>query len=178
MIIDTLTTGNWIAIISIVTIVILAFLGLLGTIIYRQGSLDKGVANLDRKFDKLDEKFDKFIIQPLANNKSPLKLTESGLNIFNRPKIQQFVKANLEEITLKMRSNTYDSAYQAQEKLFAIVNSYQTEKYKINLENEAFETGLHIDILMKIIAIGIRDEIFAKLNVKIEYINNGDSSKT
>jgi len=34
-------------------------------------------------------------------------------------------------------------------------------------ENIAFNESLHIDILMKVIAIGIRDEVFKHLNFKI-----------
>jgi hypothetical protein len=71
-----------------------------------------------------------------------------------------------------MKAVKYESAYQAQEKLFDVVDSFKTGRYKINLENEAFETGQHIDILMKVIAIGIRDEIFARLGLKVEDIDN------
>lgn len=189
MILDELTSGNLIAIGSIVTVVILALLGLLGKILYKGGvldkgisslevALDKGISNLDRKFDKLDEKFDKFILQPLATNKSPLNLTEPGRKIFIRLKIQEFVKDNTEEIFLKMKETKYESAYQAQEKLFEVVDSYKTGRYQINLENEPFETGQHIDILMKVIAIGIRNEIFAKLGLKVEDIDNSKPTET
>lgn len=189
MILGELTSGNLIAIGSIVTVVILALLGLLGKILYKGGvldkgisslevALDKGISNLDRKFDKLDEKFDKFILQPLATNKSPLNLTEPGRKIFIRLKIQEFVKDNTEEIFLKMKETKYESAYQAQEKLFEVVDSYKTGRYQINLENEAFETGQHIDILMKVIAIGIRNEIFAKLGLKVEDIDNSKPTET
>jgi hypothetical protein len=71
-----------------------------------------------------------------------------------------------------MQQTPYESAYQAQEALFSVVDSYKTGSYKINLENEAFETGQHIDILMKVIAIGIRDDVFSKLNLKVENIDN------
>lgn len=189
MILGELTSGNLIAIGSIVTVVILALLGLLGKILYKGGvldkgisslevALDKGISNLDKKFDKLDEKFDKFILQPLATNKSPLNLTELGRKIFIRLKIQEFVKDNTEEIFLKMKETKYESAYQAQEKLFEVVDSYKTGRYQINLENEAFETGQHIDILMKVIAIGIRNEIFAKLGLKVEDIDNSKPTET
>ncbi|HUX56013.1 MAG TPA: hypothetical protein VMV77_03500 [Bacteroidales bacterium] len=189
MILGILTSGDWIAICSIGTVVILAFLGLLGKIIFKwgaldkgitslEGVLDKGITSLDRKFDKLDEKFDKFILQPLATNKSPLNLTEPGRKIFIRLKIQEFVKDNTEEIFLKMKETKYESAYQAQEKLFEVVDSYKTGRYQINLENEAFETGQHIDILMKVIAIGIRNEIFAKLGLKVEDIDNSKPTET
>lgn len=56
--------------------------------------------------------------------------------------------------------------------LFEVVDKFKTERYKINLENEAFETGQHIDILMKVIAIGIRDEVFARLGLKVDEIDN------
>ena len=185
MILSVLTSGDKIAIISIGSFVLLAFLGFMGKIIYKWGCLDKGVANLesaldkgisslDKKFDKLDEKFDKFILKPLATGRSPLNLTTEGRKIFARPKIQEFVKANTEEIFLKMNEISYESAYQAQEELFKIVDLYKNGRYKINLENEAFETGLHIDILMKVIAIGIRNEIFSRLKLKIEDIDRSD----
>jgi len=178
-----LTPGNWISIISIGTVIILAFLGLLGRILYKGGVLEKGLSNLEvnfekgfsnlyRKFDKLDEKFDKYILEPLANSKSPMNLTKEGQKIFNRPKIQEFVTDNIEEILKKMEEVSYESAYQAQERLFNIVDSYKTGRYQINLENEAFETGQHIDILMKVIAIGIRDKVFARLRLKVEDIDN------
>lgn len=183
----TLTSGDWIAICSIATVVILAFLGLLGRIIFKWGALDKGISgiedsinkgisNLDKKFDKLDDKFDRYVIQPLVVGKSPSTLTDLGRKIFNRPKIQEFVKNNIEEIFLKMGETKYESAYQAQEKLFEVVATYKTGRYQINLENEAFEAGQHIDILMKVIAIGIRDQVFSKLGLKVEDIDNSAPS--
>ena len=183
MILCEFTSGNLIALCSIITVVILALLGLLGKILYKGGvldkgissleaSLDKGISTIDKRFDKLDEKFDKYILQPLATSKSPLNLTEPGRKIFERPKIQEFVKDNTEEIFLKMQEIKFESAYQAQEKLFEVVDVYKTGRYKINLENEAFETGQHIDILMKVIAIGIRNDIFSRLGLKVEDIDN------
>ena len=145
---------------------------MIGRILYKQGFIDKGIFGLDKKVDRLDDKFDQYILKPFTQTKSPISLTPEGLEMFNSSIIQEFVEANFEEIFLKMKKKTYGSAYHAQENLFAIVGSYKTGKDKINLENEAFEKGQHIDILMKIIAIGIRDKIFAKLGLNVEEINN------
>ena len=173
----TLNAGNWIAIISIAVVIVIAFLGLLGNMLYRQGGLDKGLAMLDGKISNLDKKFDEFILRPFATSKSPLTLTDKGNEIFNRPKIQEFVKASTFDIVSKMKLLKYDSAYKAQEQLFSIVDSYKEGNYKINLENEAFETGQNIDTVMRIIAIGIRNDVFDQLNMKVEDIDNSDPAK-
>jgi hypothetical protein len=173
----TLNAGNWIAIASIAVVIIITFLGFLGKIIYDQGSLNTGFKMLDVKIDKLDKKFDEFILKPFATSKSPLTLTDKGNEIFNRPKIQEFVKANKNDIISKMKALNYDSAYKAQEKLFTIVDSYKGGNYKINLENEAFETGQNIDIIMRIISIGIRNDVFNQLEMKVEDIDNSDPTK-
>ena len=184
MILGTLTSGDWIAIGSICVALMLTLLGFLGRIIYKWGTMDKeiqgldnGIKNIDKKFDRLDEKFDKYILQPLASSRSPLTLTDTGQAIFNRPKIQEFVKAKTNEVIEQMKKTPFGSAYQAQEKLFEVVDSYKTGDYKINLENEAFEAGQHIDILMKVIAIGIRDEVFSALLLSVEDIDKTEPKK-
>lgn len=179
LVLSTLTMGNLISIGAIIGTAILALLAMLGKLLYNMGGLDKSVSNLDKKFDKIDEKLDKYIMTPLANSKSPVKLTDLGLQIFDRQKIQEFVKANYDEILTKMKSFKLSSAYEAQEKLFTLIDGYKNGKYKNELESEAFETGQHIDILMKVIAIGIRDRLFSEINFNIADIdkNNPESPK-
>ena len=172
MIPGALTSANWISIIAIVVPLIILFLAFWSNLRYWQGRTETSIVHLGDRIKTLNEKLDKYVLQPLANSKSPLNLTELGRKIFNRPKIQEFVTDNTEEIFLKMKETKFDSAYQAQEMLFDVVDKYKAERYKINLENEAFETGQHIDILMKVIAIGIRDKIFARLGLKVDDIDN------
>ncbi|GAI94156.1 unnamed protein product, partial [marine sediment metagenome] len=110
--------------------------------------------------------------------KSPFNLTESGLKIFRRPVIQEFVSNKLDEIINKIKTYKIGSAYQAQELLFAIVDAYKNHSdYKIQLENEAYKVSQHIDVLMKIIAIGIRDDVFKHLPVEVSQINKTDPPK-
>jgi hypothetical protein len=167
-----LTLTNWISIGAIVITIVIGLLAFWSSLRYWQGRTEACLTHLGERIKTLDEKFDKYVLQPLATSKSPLNLTDMGRKIFNRPKIQEFVKDNTEEIISKMKETKFDSAYQAQEMLFEIVDKFKTERYKINLENEAFETGQHIDILMKVIAIGIRDEVFARLSLKVDDIDN------
>lgn len=172
MTVCALTLTNWISIGAIVISIIIGLLAFWSSLRYWQGRTEACLTHLSERIKTLDEKFDKYVLQPLATSKSPLNLTDLGKSIFTRPKIQEFVKENIEEIALKMKEVKYDSAYQAQEMLFDVVDRFKTERYKINLENEAFETGQHIDILMKVIAIGIRDDIFARLGLKVDDIDN------
>jgi c-di-AMP phosphodiesterase-like protein len=172
MILGVLTSGNWLTLIAIIVPTAIIILTIWSNLKHWQVGIDTSIKYLTNRVEKLDEKFDTYVLIPLANSKSPSNLTDLGRKIFNRPKIQEFVKDNTEEIFSKMKAVKYESAYQAQEKLFDVVDSFKTGRYKINLENEAFETGQHIDILMKVIAIGIRDEIFARLGLKVEDIDN------
>jgi hypothetical protein len=175
MILATMTEGNWIAILVPTG---LAFLAALGTIIYRQGGLDKSVAGVERKIDKIDEKFDKYLLRNVMKSKSPLSLTDEGLKIFRRDKIQVFVKSSFEEIVQKMKDIPHESAYRAQDALFGVLVVYgKDSRYQSILENEAYETGQHIDILMKIIAIGIRDEVFSRIGMSTADIDATDPNK-
>ncbi len=174
----TLTSGNWIAICTIGMAVIIAILGGIGRMLYKQGGLDKGVDNLDKKFDRLDEKFDKYVMRALAQGSSPLNLTDNGRKIFEDPFLQEFIKDKLEEIINQVKSYKTESAYQAQKVLFAIVDNYKKDpNYKIGFENVAFNYSEHIDILMKVIAIGIRDNVFSHLTVDVSQIDDGDPEK-
>jgi hypothetical protein len=169
-----LTPGNWIAIVAVAFTVLIALLSCWSTFKHWQGKIDTGIDHLGQQIKTLDEKFDKYVLRPLATSKSPLTLTEAGRKIIERPKVQEFIKNTFEQVMMHMNSSKFDSAYQAQEKLFSVMNDFKEGAYKINLENEAFETGQHIDILMKVIAIGIRDEVFARLNLKVEDIDNSE----
>ena len=170
----TLTAGNWISIFVPIGIL---FLGAMGTIIYRQGGLDTLVTGMDKKMDKLDEKFDKYLLREVSRSSSPLELNETGKKIFNREEIQNFVSINLDDIIVSVRSYTLHSAYQAQEILFDVVEQYKKGAYRTILENAAFESAQHIDILMKIIALGIREQVFKELKFEIEEIDDDDPSK-
>jgi hypothetical protein len=174
MVLAQLTPGNWIAILVPVG---LTFLGALGTIIYRQGGLDKSVATVERKIDKIDEKFDKYLLRNLASSQSPLVLTPEGLKIFNREAIQQFIKDVMSLIIDRMKNTQHENAYRAQESLFTVVDSFKNSPYQTILENEAFQTGQHIDILMKLIAVGIRDQVFKEIGFTPDEIDKTDPSK-
>lgn len=174
MILASLTPGNWIALATILVTIIIAFLAFYGNMKTWQGKTDTSIENLAARVNRLDEKFDKYIMNSLATSKSPLKLTDEGLKIFNRPKIQEFVKAKLEEIIQRMKEVPHESAYRAQEALFNVLEYYKTGDSQVILENEAFETGQHIDILMKVIGIGIRDEVFTKLGISTDEIDKTD----
>lgn len=174
MILASLTPGNWIALATILVTIIIAFLAFYGNMKTWQGKTDTSIENLAARVNRLDEKFDKYIMNSLATSKSPLKLTDEGLKIFNRPKIQEFVKAKLEEIIQRMKEVPHESAYRAQEALFNVLGYYKTGDSQVILENEAFETGQHIDILMKVIGIGIRDEVFTKLGISTDEIDKTD----
>lgn len=184
MILLTLSAGNWIAISTIIVGVVSSVLALIGKILYRQGGLDKSVNNLerrveniDKKVDKIDEKFDKYLLQPVSNSQSPLKLNDLGNKIFEREEIQNFVKKYLPEIVKKIKSYKFHSAYEAQEILFSIVSSYKEGESKTSLENAAYDSAQHIDILMKVIALGIRDEIFKDLEYDVDDIDKSDPKK-
>lgn len=171
MLLATLTAGNWIAILVPSG---LAFLAAMGTIIYRQGTLDTSVKRMDRKLDRLDEKFDKYLMQPVSQSASPLELNDLGKKIFNKPEIQKFVEANLQSIIDKVKSYKLHSAYQAQEILFDVVDEYKKGSYRTILENVAYESAQHIDILMKVIGLGIRSEVFKHLDFEEREIDEGD----
>jgi len=178
LVILTLTTGNWIAIVSIASVIVITILGGIGRMLYKQGVLDASVENIDKKFDRLDEKFDKFLLLPLARGSSPINLTEDGEELFNHPKIQDFVNKKTDEIINKVKSFKIESAYQAQELLFDVVDQYKNDpEFKVGLENVAFAYSQHIDIIMKVIAVGIRDRVFEHLDFEIEQIDNDDPSK-
>lgn len=173
----TLTAGNWIAVAAIVTpIVVGVFVGI-GRMLYKQGEMDTVIEGLIKTVDTLDEKFDKYVMQPLARGSSPLNLTKEGKELFDDPMVQQFIKAELDKIIDQVKATRAESAYQAQEVLFKVVEQYKDHPgYRVDLENVAFNTGHHIDILMKVIAIGIREDVFNHLTVDIADIDNSDPS--
>ena len=170
------TTGNWIAITAIAVPVIGAIFVGIGRMLYKQGKMDNVIEGLIKKVDTLDEKFDKYVMGPLAKGSSPLNLTKKGRELFDDSYVQQFVKNEFDEIISQVKSTRAESAYQAQEVLFTVVDKYkENPKYKVDLENVAFNSGQHIDILMKIIAIGIREDVFSHLTVDVADINETES---
>lgn len=171
MLLLNMSTGNWIAIFVPIGVV---FLGAMGTIIYRQGGLDAIVKDISKKMDRFDEKLDKYLMQPISQSSSPLELNTLGRKIYSRPEIQKFVSKNLNEIISKVKKYKLFSAYQAQEVLFDVVDSYKKGPDRTELENAAFESAQDIDILMKVIALGIRDEVFKHLEYEINDIDGDD----
>jgi hypothetical protein len=176
MILAEMTTGNWIAILVPSGI---AFLGALGTIIYRQGGLDKSVLSIDFKIDKLSDKFDNFLLSSYTQKKSPLQLNEFGLKIFKDPEIQEFVKSYYEAFKNSLIELKPESAYQAQERLLEIVDKLKFEaNCQKKIENFAFNAGIQVEILLKVIAIGIRDQILSEIGFSPEEIDKTESRKT
>ncbi|NQU87434.1 MAG: hypothetical protein HQ541_16900 [Mariniphaga sp.] len=165
---------------------VLALMGTLASLIYKQGNIDGKIIAVsdkvdvvDYKVEKLSDKFDNFLMRPWAEGQSPVKLTKLGVDIYAKEQIKKFVAEKFDEILSRLNDAKPISAYGAQEQLFDIVNSYKNDKeYKVILENEAFKAGQHIDILLKVIAIGMRDEVFNQLHFNVDHIDETNPNQT
>ena len=137
--------------------------------------VDGNIYKIDKKVDRLGDKFDNYLMQALVKNSSPLNLTDMGRKMFAREAIQEFVSKKFADIIAKMQEHKFETAYQAQESLLSVVDGFKEDAtYKTILENEAFQTGQHIDILMKVIAIGLRDRVFESLKLNVHDIDTSD----
>jgi hypothetical protein len=182
----TLTTGNWIAISAITVTAGLALLGTLGKLLYDQGALnssvkaiDSSVKTIDGKVDKLADKFDNLLLGKFTQSKSPLQLNENGLKIFNEPEIKEFVKKYYDLFKNNLIALNPETAYQAQQKLLEVVDKLKFEPdCQKMIENFAFNSGLQVEILLKLIAIGIRDQILSEIGFSPDEIDKTEPHNT
>lgn len=105
--------------------------------------------------------------QKLIQRKSPLSLTEEGLNIIKSAKFDQIIEHHFEDILQEMKKLTPQNAYQVEQGLYGVMMSIAQKHGCIReLENASFKVGQRVEILLYLGAVFIRDRVAEKLEVQ------------
>lgn len=143
------------------------------------GSLETLTGNLSNRLDKINDDIKeiyKLIVgNPLEKVTSPISLTEYGKSLSERLEALKIVDLKLTQVT---RSVEGMNAYQIQEYCFSfskeqLLDELQKKNPELaqKIYEVAFDEGMEIEKLTRVIALEMRDRILSDLNKSHEEID-------
>ncbi|MEG9861724.1 MAG: hypothetical protein V6Z81_04380 [Parvularculales bacterium] len=113
----------------------------------------------------------------LFQSKSPLALTESGQNIASTIGADTIADAYMEQVAISREMNPYEIQVTCFDFAEKSLISKLDAKTKTKIETEAFERGLEVENILKIIAIVIRDKFLSQRGYVPTQIDEHDPHK-
>jgi Na+-transporting methylmalonyl-CoA/oxaloacetate decarboxylase gamma subunit len=122
------------------------------------------------------------IVNPYAQQRSPLRLTEDGGEMVKSVGIDRMIDENWTNIRSYMKKNlSTDNPYDIQqflmEQTVAYPGKFINKDDLDRLKNIAYNKGYPLNVYLTVVALLIRDRYFSENNIDIEEIDKNDPQK-
>ncbi|MDD5347772.1 MAG: hypothetical protein PHT59_04075 [Candidatus Omnitrophica bacterium] len=109
---------------------------------------------------------------PLGKNKSPLSLTERGMNFLKESGGEKFVDDNFDELAVKVEALKPATSYDVQEDSKSVIEALRDDSRLDPLKEFLFKDGSEIEDLFFVMGIHLRDKILARKNWNVNDIED------
>ncbi len=172
--------------------ILVMILIIIGYAVYKLGAWTEKFLNQDKKISDLSNLSEKVIElktkvdliyqntqpNPLIKARSPITLTEKGIEISNDISANEIFNKYENDLTRKVLEENPKNAYDIQTEsmqvaksmILKILNSAELEKIK----DEAFKQGFIVENIMSLFGILLRDSILKSRNISIHEVNLHD----
>lgn len=160
---------------TIIASIITSFLTSLAFVTYRFGRYAEKIDQLEKcslngRLSKLEGQFETSQ-SAFFQRKSPISLTEKGLEALEESGAKQFVDSNIEELYQKIERENPLTAYDVQELSRSMANGLESDPRVRKMKDFVYERGIDFSTIASITGIYLRDEVLKKKNWKQDDID-------
>ncbi len=177
--------GDWIAIIAIASTLLIGIVASTWILGVKIGGINStlesfkpaigDVTRIKVSFGQMNVKVEELWRERLSKSKSPIVLNETGRKVLETSKIGDSIMKYYQDILARVKAQSPENPFQAQESLIKIVASYkEIEECKPMLETAAFNSGFDVNSVLYVAALAIRDKIIEDLGFKRDDIDKHD----
>ncbi|QQS15354.1 MAG: hypothetical protein IPK84_03215 [Candidatus Moraniibacteriota bacterium] len=153
---------------TIVASVITSFLTSLAFVTYKFGRYAEKIDQLEKcslngRLSKLEGQFETSQ-NAFFQRKSPISLTDKGLEALEESGAKQFVDSNIEELYQKIDKKNPSTAYDVQELSRAIASDLESDPRVSKMKDFVYERGIDFSTIASVTGIYLRDEVLKKKN--------------
>ena len=152
----------------------------------KTNALEKNTEEIKRELKELRDKVivcetclkerDKLDMSRFFQVKSPVSLTNEGVDLLNDSGGKVFITENFKELYQKVEESTPKTAYDVQELSKTVIKSYTEDDRFNEIKDYAFKEGMNLDTIIMVMGIELRDTVLKKKSWNVSDIDKHDPS--